>query len=777
LTITLGNGGDAAGGNGGGAANGGNGGSFALTAGSGGTGSSATTNTGGNAGAITLTAGNGGNTKEGGDITLQAGTPGSSTSEGGDIFIIAGDNSGTTNAGDVSIYGGNASTTDGDVLLAYDGSAIRGRVGIGSGAPAQLLDVEGTAQFDFTTGNGNAGVCHSGGDVDAGSALDVDLGYCTLTASDYAEMYETRADVEAGHVVSTSDESVTYVGDGMTYDSFLIPNGAGEITLSVLKKTDQAKDKKVVGIISTFPQEIIGRDIKRVAQHPMPVALNGRVPVYATAANGPIMPGDYVTPAGDPAGYVMKLNSNESGPVVGIALDTLSSGEGKVMVFISRSEYNGFDIRQSGGEIMGGVSVTAAGTPLKLDLTGSTNVAALRNIFEVKLNGETKFNVLETGDATLSGNLGVGTITTIADAQVGGNLKLAQDLEVAGLVRLDRQGRLKNITSVAVTASVNADGSVTPGNVPATSVGAAVSVAQTSADPVAATRAALALTTAGTSSMDYLIYSEPFRVTYDGKVKAKSLELADSLTVGSNNLLSGTLVEGKVGDTFSGHLVKFTNTSGQTLFAVSGSGLLEADTVKTRAIVIDNADEPRASIGSSVVPSGATVVTVAAPGVKPGMKIFLTPKLAISQSLAVTDVQDGSFTVSLAFASASDVPFDWWLVDVTNPSLVASSNVTSTGSVPSSGTTTTSSGSTTTTTAGGAGGTTTTPTDTAPASTSGTPTASPTATPTTTTDTSLTTTTDTASTTTSTTTDTTAAAPTDTTTTATPTPTPDTTTP
>jgi hypothetical protein len=277
--------------------------------------------------------------------------------------------------------------------------------------------------------------------------------------------------------------------------------------------------------------------------------------------------------------------------------------------------------------------------------------------------------------------------------------------------------------------------------------------------------------------MDYLIYSEPFRVTYDGKVKAKSLELADSLTVGSNNLLSGTLVEGKVGDTFSGHLVKFTNTSGQTLFAVSGSGLLEADTVKTRAIVIDNADEPRASIGSSVVPSGATVVTVAAPGVKPGMKIFLTPKLAISQSLAVTDVQDGSFTVSLAFASASDVPFDWWLVDVTNPSLVASSNVTSTGSVPSSGTTTTSSGSTTTTTAGGAGGTTTTPTDTAPASTSGTPTASPTATPTTTTDTSLTTTTDTASTTTSTTTDTTAAAPTDTTTTATPTPTPDTTTP
>jgi len=37
----------------------------------------------------------------------------------------------------------------------------------------------------------------------------------------------------------------------------------------------------------------------------------------------------------------------------------------------------------------------------------------------------------------------------------------------------------------------------------------------------------------------------------------------------------------------------------------------------------------------------------------------------------VTNIQQGNFTVALAYGAASDVPFDWWVVDVTNPSLVA----------------------------------------------------------------------------------------------------------
>ena len=222
---------------------------------------------------------------------------------------------------------------------------------------------------------------------------------------------------------------------------------------------------------------------------------------------------------------------------------------------------------------------------------------------------------------------------------------------------------------------MNADGSITLGSIPASSVGSSVSIAQTSADPVSATRAALALSTAGQSSSDYLIYSEPFQVTYDGKVLSKSLEVKESLIVGGDNVTSGNLISGRVGDSFSGLLVKFTNSSGKSLFSIDGSGLLVADVVKTRAIVIDNTDQPRATIGSAVVPAQSLVITVTAPEVRPGMKIFITPKIAISQSLAVTNITQGSFTVSLAHRSASDVPFDWWLVDVTNPSFTASSQI------------------------------------------------------------------------------------------------------
>ncbi|MFA4936855.1 MAG: hypothetical protein WC575_00980, partial [Patescibacteria group bacterium] len=329
-------------------------------------------------------------------------------------------------------------------------------------------------------------------------------------------------------------------------------------------------------------------------------------------------------------------------------------------------------------DVGGSAKVTAAGTPLSLGLTGETNVNALRSVFDTKLNGEMLFQILETGDATLTGKIQVGSLQTIADAEIGGNLAVAGSLTVVGdlavgdVVRLDKNGNLKNITSVAVTASVNADGTVTPGNIPSTSVGASVSVAQTSADPVAATRATLALSTLGQTSFDYLIYSEPFQVTYEGRVKSKSIELVESLTIGNDDLVSGTLLSGKIADAFAGYLVKFETASGRIAFAINSQGLLEADTLKTRALVIDNQDEPRATIGTGIIPAGATSAIVSVPEVRPGMKIFLTPKLPITQSLAVTDIQDGNFTVSLASSITSDLPFDWWLVDVTNASFAAS---------------------------------------------------------------------------------------------------------
>ncbi|MBI5466557.1 MAG: hypothetical protein HY974_04710, partial [Candidatus Kerfeldbacteria bacterium] len=424
-------------------------------------------------------------------------------------------------------------------------------------------------------------------------------------------------------------------------------------------------------------------------------------------------------------------------------------------------------LSSTGGEVAGMMKVTAAGTPLSLDLTsvdgsvgiGQPDVNASRSIFDAKVNGETKFNILENGDATLSGKIAVGSLQTISDAEIGGSVGIGGDLAVGSLVRLDKDGRMKNIASVAVTSSVNPDGTVSLGNIPATSVGSAVSIAQTSADPVTATRAALALSTAGSSPLDYLVWSEQFQVTYDGRVMAKSLATKEGVNIAAHDLVQGTLVEGTVGDAFNGYLIYFGTASGKQLFVVSSTGQLAVDVVKVRALVLDNADSTRATIGSGVVPVGALSVTVSAPEVKPGMKVFLTPKVALTQSLAVTQVDAGSFTVSLAQGVTSEVAFDWWAVDVTNAdansqlstnnsqqSTISSQQTTnSTPTAPAA----TESTSTTTETATG---TATTPTDTtlAPSVVEGTTTTPTDTTTPAATDTSTTPTTDTSTSTTST---------------------------
>ncbi|MFH1111981.1 MAG: hypothetical protein V1712_02825 [Patescibacteria group bacterium] len=502
----------------------------------------------------------------------------------------------------------------------------------------------------------------------------------TGTSTDLAEMYSTRP------------EENLVAGDVVVLDS------AGSLLVT---KSASAYDPLIVGVISDSPgfamsgiSETNGQGDTTNGKY---VALEGRVPVKVNNENGPIAIGDYLTSSSTP-GVAMK--AIKAGPVLGLALEAYdgTNPSGQVMMFVSRDSYDpqaGQYLSSSGGEVAGIVKVTAAGTPVSINLTGPTNVNALRNIFETKLNGEMLFQILETGDASLTGKIQVGSLKTIAEAEIGGNLAVAGSLSVGsdlsvggristvgdlavggnvatgGLVRLDNQGNLINIISVKVTASVNPDGTITLGNIPATSVGASVSVAQTSADPVSATRATLALSTLGQTTYDYLIWSESFQVSYEGRVKSKSIELVESLTIGSDDLAAGTLLSGKIADAFEGYLVKFETVSGRIAFAINSQGLLEADTLKTRALVIDNADEPRATIGSGIIPAGATQAIVSAPEVKPGMKIFLTPKLPITQSLAVTDIQDGNFTVSLASSVALDLPFDWWLVDVTNPSFAA----------------------------------------------------------------------------------------------------------
>ena len=67
-----------------------------------------------------------------------------------------------------------------------------------------------------------------------------------------------------------------------------------------------------------------------------PVALTGRVYVWADASNGPIQPGDLLTTT-DAPGHAMKVTdyARAHGAIIGKAMTSLQEGTGLVLVLVA----------------------------------------------------------------------------------------------------------------------------------------------------------------------------------------------------------------------------------------------------------------------------------------------------------------------------------------------------------------------------------------------------------------------------------------------------------
>jgi len=134
-------------------------------------------------------------------------------------------------------------------------------------------------------------------------------GYST-GGSDVAEMVKIGMDkIEAGDVVTIDSEN--------DY----------QITLS-----DKPYDTRVAGVISTAPGVILGSKDDELGAKPL--AVTGIVPTKVTTINGPIKRGDLLTTSSMP-GYAMKVSEYKIGTIVGKALESLESGEGKINVLIT----------------------------------------------------------------------------------------------------------------------------------------------------------------------------------------------------------------------------------------------------------------------------------------------------------------------------------------------------------------------------------------------------------------------------------------------------------
>src|SRR5262249_31736577 len=97
-------------------------------------------------------------------------------------------------------------------------------------------------------------------------------------------------------------------------------------------------DHRVAGVISgaggVKPGMLMGQD-GTVASGKQPIALTGRVYCRATAANGPIAPGDLLTTSSLP-GHCMRVDdpSRAQGAILGKAMGSLAKGEGLILVLV-----------------------------------------------------------------------------------------------------------------------------------------------------------------------------------------------------------------------------------------------------------------------------------------------------------------------------------------------------------------------------------------------------------------------------------------------------------
>jgi hypothetical protein len=177
--------------------------------------------------------------------------------------------------------------------------ANTGNVGIGTSAPQAKLDVVGQTRTQSLQITGGA---------DFAENFDVNV----ETTGDE----ELAAKVEAGMVVSID------------------PTSPGKLRLSA-----QAYDRRVAGIISgaggVKPGMMMSQE-GTLADGKHPVALSGRVYVWADASQGAIEPGDLLTTSATP-GHAMKVADamKAQGAIIGKAMTGLKDGKGLVLALVT----------------------------------------------------------------------------------------------------------------------------------------------------------------------------------------------------------------------------------------------------------------------------------------------------------------------------------------------------------------------------------------------------------------------------------------------------------
>jgi hypothetical protein len=104
------------------------------------------------------------------------------------------------------------------------------------------------------------------------------------------------------------------------------------------------------------------------------------------------------------------------------------------------------------------------------------------------------------------------------------------------------------------------------------------------------------------------------------------------------------------------------------LWSIDGNGKLtakeiEADQIQTDELTV-KADDTKTTIGEGVIPVESSTYSVENPAVKFNSRIFVTFFGNIEGSWWISDRTDGRFVIVLSALAKTDIPFEYWILDV-----------------------------------------------------------------------------------------------------------------
>jgi parallel beta-helix repeat protein len=225
---------------------------------------------------------------------------------------------------------------------------------------------------------------------------------------------------------------------------------------TTVEKSSLSGNQNAIGVVSTKPGITLSEWDKTVEDRP--VALAGRVPVKVIGLNGAISAGDPIT-ISDIPGVGMK--ATKASRILGYALDSFTpaspTDQGTVTIFVKTENYvpalqdtAGSTILVDNIQIGGTLTVTGQTTLTDLVVTGTADLTTLT------VTGNTTLTNLVVAGTTELANLKVTGLTEVADLKVNGKIITAGNTPTATLGA--------NVT-VGQSSSVTVTGNDTAGSV------------------------------------------------------------------------------------------------------------------------------------------------------------------------------------------------------------------------------------------------------------------------------------------------------------------------